>query len=423
MPPLFPLQAAAGKRYLIDRNGDPVFLNGDTCWSLIGGATLAEAEDYFDDRAARGFNATIISAPEHTFTNNSPTYRNQLGDLPFDAGNNFDQPTAAYWDHAHDIVAYANTKGIIVFLDISYLGFDGASPAEGWRAEIQANSTTQLRTYGRFIGDTFKDLPNIVYMHGGDAAPAAELTKLRVIADAIIERDGGKMHTGHLAPESSARDSFGSDVWLSLDNTYSYADALYQECKEDYNQGDPFVLLESHYENGFGGASRLQLRRQAWWAVMCGACGVFFGNGNGAGTAGIWPFASDWAGELGSNGSQDAARIGGFLRPLRWFDLVPDAAHALITAGLGTDGQVDRLEAALSANGNLGLAYIPTNRQITIDRTQMSGTFRGRWWDPTNGSFSAISGSPWPNTGTVQITPAATNAAGSTDWVLLLEAL
>jgi hypothetical protein len=43
------------------------------------------------------------------------------------------------------------------------------------------------------------------------------------------------------------------------------------------------------------------------------------------------------------------------------------------------------------------------------------------WYDPTNGTFTPIPGSPLANSGTRDFTPSGNNSAGSGDWVLVLE--
>ena len=64
---------------------------------------------------------------------------------------------------------------------------------------------------------------------------------------------------------------------------------------------------------------------------------------------------------------------------------------------------------------------MPTSRTITIDMTKLAGSVTARWFDPTNNTFSTVSGSPFPNTGSTQFTPPGTNAEGSDDWLLVLE--
>jgi hypothetical protein len=49
-------------------------------------------------------------------------------------------------------------------------------------------------------------------------------------------------------------------------------------------------------------------------------------------------------------------------------------------------------------------------------------TTSARWYDPTTGAFTAISGSPFANSGTRAFSPPAANHAdGFSDWVLVLE--
>lgn len=54
--------------------------------------------------------------------------------------------------------------------------------------------------------------------------------------------------------------------------------------------------------------------------------------------------------------------------------------------------------------------------------TKMRGSTTARWFDPTNGTYTAIAGSPFANTGTRAYTPTGNNSAGEADWVLRLDA-
>jgi Putative collagen-binding domain of a collagenase len=51
----------------------------------------------------------------------------------------------------------------------------------------------------------------------------------------------------------------------------------------------------------------------------------------------------------------------------------------------------------------------------------MAGSTTARWFDPTNGTFTSISGSPFANTGSHSFTPPGNNSAGDADWVLVLQ--
>jgi hypothetical protein len=68
------------------------------------------------------------------------------------------------------------------------------------------------------------------------------------------------------------------------------------------------------------------------------------------------------------------------------------------------------------------IAYIPTTRAITVNMARLRGPARGRWFDPSDGSYQEIEGGPLANAGSRQFTPPGKNHDGDQDWVLLLEA-
>jgi hypothetical protein len=67
------------------------------------------------------------------------------------------------------------------------------------------------------------------------------------------------------------------------------------------------------------------------------------------------------------------------------------------------------------------MAYLPTIRTITVDMSQLSAPAIAQWYDPSNGIYILISGSPLDNSGMQQFTPPGNNADGDGDWVLVLE--
>src|SRR5215472_529132 len=56
-PPAYPLKVSSNHRYLVDQNGSPFLIVGDTPQGLMGRLSEKDAEYYFADREARGFNA------------------------------------------------------------------------------------------------------------------------------------------------------------------------------------------------------------------------------------------------------------------------------------------------------------------------------------------------------------------------------
>ena len=137
------------------------------------------------------------------------------------------------------------------------------------------------------------------------------------------------LFTAHPKPAFSPIETFPGAEWLDLNVTYTY-DIVHRWLLEDYRRNPtwPFFLIESSYE-GDQNASDQQIRRQAYWSVLCGGNGHCFGNYP------MWLFWDGWREELNSPGALAMARWGAFFRGMRWADLVPDLKLEFVTGGSG----------------------------------------------------------------------------------------
>lgn len=145
----------------------------------------------------------------------------------------------------------------------AYLGWNGGE--EGFFKEIKTAGPSALRSYGRFVGERFKDLPNLVWMMGGDyAMPPAERWTGNELAAGLREGGAAQIMTAH-GGQSSGLSTFGEQPWLAVDTVYSYATNLYVPLHANYALRPlrPFVLVETIYE-GEHDARPEQIRRQAW---------------------------------------------------------------------------------------------------------------------------------------------------------------
>ena len=114
-----------------------------------------------------------------------------------------------------------------------------------------------------------------------------------------------------------------------------------------------------------------------------------------------------------------------------WHALVPDQEHKVVTAGLATFGEDDRtpggdyVTAARTGDGRLVMAYVPSTgmaaRTITLDMSQLSDSVGAQWYNPTNGKYVSVAGSPLTNVGSREFTTPGDNGTGTYDWVLVLE--
>jgi hypothetical protein len=248
----------------------------------------------------------------------------------------------------------------------------------------------------------------------------------REVALGIKDNDTRHIQTIQLDyPVSGSLDDSTWEPIISLDAAYTYY-ATYAKVLDEYNRANfmPVFMAEAHYEyeNLWGNLGTPNvLRRQEYWTMLSGATGQFYGSHY------TWMFPDGWKDNLDTPGAVQLTYMKAFFETRPWYNLVPDQNHAVVTAGYGTYAatayvnDTDYLTAARTPDGNLIVAYMPTIRTITVNMSQLSGSATARWYDPSNGTYTTITGSPFANTGTRQFTPPGNNNDGDGDWVLVLE--
>jgi uncharacterized protein DUF4038/collagenase-like protein with putative collagen-binding domain len=399
----YPVKVGPDNRHFVDRSGEPFLVQGDAGWSLISGLTREEAEQYLEARRRQHFNSIIVNLIEHRFR--GPV--NRYGEGPFTTPGDFSTPNEKYFAHADWVIRKTQEKGMQVFLAPIYLGYIGTD--EGWIEELVANGPQKAREWGRYVGQRYRNFDNIVWMIGGDRNPDKAREDVDAVAEGIKETDDRHILTAHCHPENSAVDQYRNDGWLDLNTTYTYG-IVHQKLIADYKRQPamPFVLIESTYE-GEHNASAVQIRRQAYWAILSGATGQFMGNRP------IWLFDPGWEQALNSVGAEDMQRLFFLFTSRPWYELVPDQKHEVVVEGLGEFNGMDYLTAARTTDGGTVIAYLPTARAVTVDMSKLSGQTASAWWFNPRSGKAAQAGS-FPTSGKKQFTPPAEG-----DWVLVLD--
>lgn len=409
----FPLRISDDHRHLLDANGAPFLVQGDAAWSIIANLTYEDAIRYLDDRRAKGFNAVLVNLIEHLFSSNPP--RDLAGREPFSTIGDMSTPNDAYFDAAERVLEACEARGFLVVLAPAYIGYrherPGKSPhLDGWYDEIVATGPDGCRRYGEYLGRRFGRFANVMWCIGGDWHPEESRAGLDAVAAGIRSAGVKNLFTGHVHPETSPVDVFAGSDWLDVNVTYTYG-IVHREMLNDWQRNPvwPFFLIESTYE-GEHNATELQLRRQIWWSVLCGANGHIMGNHP------IWLFWTGWHSALELPASYAMARWGAFMRALPWAELVPDLDQRLLTGGLGEARGLDRATAAATSDGRLAVIYTPANRALQVQLDALKGPRTSvEWFEPATGRRR--SGGTLANGRVVWLTPPFPE-----DVVLLLEA-
>lgn len=433
----FPLKLSTSGRYLVDQNNKPFLLTGDSPQGLVVRLPLngpGSSEEYFANREARGFNAAwvnLLARDDNGGTDDGYTFD---GIAPFLPQNDLATPNTVYFQRAHDMIAQAAAHHILVILDpietIDHLQM------------LRSNGANKAFNYGAWLGNYFKDLPNIIWMSGNDYAPNASDNALTMaVVQGIQSTDrADRLQTVELYPTPTG--SLADPAWtpyINLDLAYTYAPA-YAQVLTEYNRAlntshgtMPTIMIESYYdfENIAPINNHAQpdstYRNQEYWTALSGAAGQVYGNYYTV----RFPISWNQPSHLDTPAVTQLGYLTNLLGSYKWYDLVPDQNGSFLTSGQGeyigyiqhnADGSIkqnDYITAALTTDGSTGFMYLPTPRTITVNMSKLSGQVTARWFDPTTNTFTDIG--TFANSGSRQFTPpSVAHADGARDWLLVL---
>ena len=413
---VYPLRVALGQHYVVDANGNPFLIQGDSPWYLSECLSASNVDYYLSNRWAQGYNSVtldITAQPVDDLLNQDTNFYGQhpfTGTLPGPYTNLLTW-NVNYFTNVDWVIQRAAHYGICVF---AYPLYDGYA-AEGWYGQMAGNPATNLFQYGAFIGARYASFSNIVWIGGGDYnepnAPNGCLWNQ--IAAGIKSKD-----TNHLIAAQAQRPTPASYYSQFITLNVSYPDCYsYVQSLANYQATPvmPSVCKEPYYENHPGLCSltmieALNCRQFNYWAVLSGDMGFFWGNEN------QWPFTTGWQGQMFDTASTTIPFLGQLLNTRLWYNLVPDAAHSVVIGGYGTSGTIDYVTTAREASGKTIVAYIPQDALTpTVAMTNVSGSTANAWWyNPRTGAPTLIA--TYATSGTETFVPPDTN-----DWVLVLD--
>ncbi|MDX1992566.1 MAG: glycoside hydrolase family 140 protein [bacterium] len=430
------------QRFLADARGEPFFWLADTAWSLFQDLTLAEAQHYLDVRRQQGFNviqAVILSENDALHIPNASGHLPLLGDDPA-------RPNEYYFHHVDAVMRMALERGLYVGLLPTW--GDKVYPG-GWGIGPLIFNAANARLYGQFLGERYRDMPNILWILGGDRPAAGVEAVWDAMAEGITAGLGRQpFFTYHPNGGASSSDTLPAAPWLSmhmLQSGHVHQDAPNWEmiaadlarlparpvldgepCYEDHPI-DPFMRS---WRADYGRFTDHDVRKAAYRAVFAGACGHTYGH------HAVWQFwdygrkplnfpVPPWQEALLRPGAQQMVHLKNLMLSRSYFDRIPDQTLLLDVAVPPAPSAHDPnhfhpLRAAYpaatrSAEGEAAMVYFPlADQTLTVDLRGFGGVLSAAWFDPRTGKTHRLG--EYPNTVTRFTSPLA-----GPDWVLLLD--
>jgi len=383
-------------RYLKHENGVPFFWMGDTGWLLPERLNRDEAEYYLEACKQRGYNVVQVQ------TVNGVPALNTYGQYSFPDGFDFKHIDKAgvygYWDHMDYIINTAASKGIYI----------GMVCIWGGLVKSGKMSVDEAKAYGRFLAERYKDMPNIIWIIGGDIQGNVKTAEWEALAESIKAIDKNHLMTFHPRGRTMSSTWFNQSDWLDF-NMFQSGHRRYGQRNgdgdypiEENTEEDnwrfverslamkpmkPVIDGEPSYEGipqGLHDPDEIRwtaadTRRYAYWSVFAGAFGHTYGNNSimqfvRPGIGGAYGAKEPWYDALNDPGYNQMNYLKNLILTFPFFERVPD--QSIIA---GKNGE--RYDRAIATRGkDYLLVYNYTGRPMQIDLRKISGNKKKVWW-------------------------------------------
>ena len=234
------LQLSKNRRFLVDAQGKPFFIMGDTPWFLQK-LKIEDVRYVMDDRRDKGFNTLFLELLDDSRIPSKDAY----GNTAFETDTDITRPVEAYWKYAEKVMKEAESRGFLLIVSELWYGW-----GEGlWMHHVRPEN---VKIYGVFIGKRFARFRNWMWMHAGDRNPDQNLAECtRTLAREIKLAAPHQLHTVHNQSEFASAAFHHQDSWLDVDLGYTYG-ASYLHILPEYQRTNPVrpvFLGETGYED------------------------------------------------------------------------------------------------------------------------------------------------------------------------------
>ncbi|MFO7573616.1 MAG: glycoside hydrolase family 140 protein [Bacteroidales bacterium] len=419
------LAISENKRFLVFEDGTPFFYLGDTGWELFHRLNKEEAERYLENRRAKGFTVIQAVALAELDGLNTP---NSEGNRPL-IDNDPLKPNEAYWLHVDWVIKKAAEKGIFIGLLPTW----GDKVDKRWGVGPVIFTKDNAYKYGQWIGNRYKDFPNIIWINGGDRDGGGDNTPIwNALGAGIKSVDKNHLMTFHPWGERSSSEWFHNIPWLDFNmcqtghGQRSYAIFRRLVVRDyDLTPVKPCFDGEPRYEDHpvgwnpevLGWFNDADVRQALYWNLFSGGLGHTYG------CHPIWQMKTpereavglarnSWYDVLDLEGAWDLIHARRLIESRPFLSRVPDQSLIAPAYFPETDYVV-----ATRGDG-YAFVYFPTgwSAEIILDRIG-ARSVTAYWFNPKNGESKLIE--TVPATGTRRFTPPS-NGRGN-DWILVLD--
>ena len=399
------LKVSDNHRYLIHENGTPFFWLGNTAWLISERLTRDDVEFYLTKEREAGYNVEQIQVLNAIPTFN--IYGMQANDESFDMQKFSRKDQYGYWEHLDYIVDFAASQGIYIAMDCI------------WGSQINKMTTEKAAKYGKFLGERYKNKPNIIWMMGGDVLGDRGTASWDALAKAIRKADPNHVMTFHPRGRTTSSRWFADRDWMDFhmfqsghrrygqrngDGDYTIKDNTeednwrYVDLTWNGNPQKPVIDGEPSYEDIPQGLHDFSaprwmdydVRRYAYWAVFAGCFGHTYGHNS------IMQFIKP--GLLASFGAEkpwwDAMKDPGYnqMKYLKWLILAFPFEERIADQSVIAGQNGERYDRNIATRGNdYLLVYNYSGKPMQLDLSKISGAKKNVWvMNPSDGTLKYL---------------------------------
>ncbi len=428
------IKVSDNHHFLIFEDGTPFFYLGDTAWELFQRLDKAETEKYLENRRKKGF--TVIQAVVLAELDglNTP---NTEGEKPL-IDNDLQKPNEKYFSHIDWVIKKAEEKGIFIGLLPTW----GDKWNKKWGVGPEIFTPENAHTYGQFLGNRYKNSPNIIWILGGDRPIETDLHRqiIKATATGLREGDGGThLISFHPNGGSGSAQYFHNEDWLDFNmrqngHSLSYTER-YHKTLSDYklSPAKPVIDAEPIYEDhpiNFkpdenGHSSAADVRRPLYWDLFSGAFGHTYGHHS------VWQMwlternpinrpLLPWYEAIDQPGATQMIYGRLLIESRPFLPRIPDNSIIVndqfpsSVPGAGSNQFV----ATRDQDGTYAMVYVPLGRKFSIRMDIIKGKEVIAWWyNPRNGETKKIG--KFANSGTKSFL--SPTPGENLDWILVLD--